>query len=153
MIRLVLSLILRPLEWLFTWLAERPTVEAEARLCSAEHTALIAWGDAPPRRSTNTLHIDVDLLFRKTRGGKVTVYELARAAVNGRPLKNAASDIGDVELDGGGPPVRKWLELVPPHVFASQRGPVDARAGDKVELWFRSTHSSKPFRVETRIAR
>jgi hypothetical protein len=125
-------------------LNERPTIEAEAHLCTSEHI-LISWGGVSDLKSEQ--HVDVDLLFRKTRGGKVTAYELASATVNRQPLEEGWSAFTPVELEGGGTPVKKTI----PFVKRGGRSPVEAAVGDVVELVFRSTHTSKPVRVHAAI--
>jgi hypothetical protein len=140
--------VLRPLEWAFRWLSERPIIEATARVCTENHMQIFfgrpggrTLGSPPQPR-----HIDVNLLVRKTRGGKVTIYELASAHANHQAVK-MRDDFEPIEIEGGATPVKRELTLS--HFIWDQ--PVDAAPGDVLELEFRATHSKVPVRVTTQL--
>ena len=132
----------RPFEWLFLWAQERPVFNATATLCTYGHPIVFYLGDPPPQMR---LHVDVELEVFKRRGGRVSIYELANAEVNGQEL--TPDDFRGIEVEGGAPPVRTSITL------ARSQGPVQAAAGDEVVLRFRATHRRNPIRVTATIER
>lgn len=135
------SVNVRPFEWLFLWLQERPVFKATAQLCTFGHPMIFWLGDPLP---TMPLHVDVKLEVFKRRGGKVSIYELVHAEAKAQELE-ALGTFSAIELEGGAPPATASIILVP------KEGELAAAAGDSVVMSFRATHRSNPLRVSAMI--
>ncbi len=137
--------VIRPLEWAFSWLSERPVVKAEAHVCTMPHIAF--WVGPSGEIPHWDPHIDVAIHLHKQRGGKVSVYELTSSTAAGQTLE-PISGWTAVELEGGGVPVDVTIPLLPP---AGE--PLKASIGDRVEIALRATHRNQPIRVSVPIVR
>jgi hypothetical protein len=129
--------------WIWDWSGERPTVSSTARFCTHSHLMIYFLG-APEQRWPR--HVDVDLTIGKRRGGKVSVYELLTATLDGVDLRPSESGFKAVEVEGGSTPVTQHLVLTLPgdqHVVGE--------VGSRVVLELKATHRDTPILHTTTI--